>query len=95
MANESPHFLDFYDLQGGAGELFYPGSPRGDTMGRAPASHAERSGNQNLMGSNPNPMGLNPGQVKPMTLNLIYLSLPSLALGIIRIGKGLVGSVSG
>ena len=28
-ANKLPHFLTFYDLQRGAGELFYPGSPRG------------------------------------------------------------------
>ena len=45
-----------------------------------------RSGNVNLMGSNP-------GQLKPMTYTL-YLSLPSQALGIIRRGLGLVGSVS-
>ena len=34
-------------------------------------------------------------RVKPMTYNNLYLSLPSLALGIIRIGQGLVCSVTG
>ena len=36
-----------------------------------------------------------PGQVKPMTYKNWYLSLPSLVLGINKIGHGLVGSVSG
>ena len=57
---------------------------------RASVSRAGRSGNLNPAGSNLDPAGLNPGQVKLMTLK----SLPSLVLGFIRIGQGLVGSVS-
>ena len=40
-------------------------------------------------------VALNPSLVKPMTLKLIYSSLPSQALHIITIGQGLAGSASG
>ena len=56
-----------------------------DRMSRASVARFGRSGNPNLV-------GLNPGRVKSMTLKLIF---PGLALGIIRIGQGLAGAVSG
>ena len=52
-------------------------------MSRVSVSHFGRSGNPNLVGSNA-------GRVRPMTLKLRLV-----ALGIIMIGQGLVGSVSG
>ena len=33
-------------------------------------------------------VGLKPGRVKPMTFENVYLSLPSMVLGIVRIGQG-------
>ena len=36
-------------------------------------SHIGRLGNRNLLGSNPDSVGLNPGRVKPMTLKLILV----------------------
>ena len=54
-------------------------------INRASISHFGRSRDSD-------PVFANPGQVKPTTENVI---LPSQALGIISIGQGLVGSVSG
>ena len=39
-------------------------------------------------------MGSNPWSIQTNDLSNVYLSLPSQVLGIIRIGQGLVGSVS-
>ena len=40
-------------------------------------------------------VGLNRGRVKLMSYKIDTLSVPSQVLGIIRIGRGLVGSLSG
>ena len=44
---------------------------RSGRRSRANASHSGRSGNLNIMGSNPDIAFSNPGRVKPMTLRLI------------------------
>ena len=54
-------------------------------MSRASVFHLGRSGNLNLT-------VVNPGSLKPMTYKFILVASP--LLGIIKIGKGLVGSVS-
>ena len=60
---------------------------RDGQMSRTSISHFGRWRDPHLGGSNP-------GGVQPITLKLI-LVVHSLVLGIIRIGQGLVGSVSG
>ena len=54
-------------------------------MTRASASRPGRSGNMNLVGSNPGPSGFNTGQVKPMTFKLIVV-VPSPVLTIGQAG---------
>ena len=43
-------------------------------MSRAHASRSERSGNLNIVGSGPEPVGLKPGPVKPKTLKVIFVA---------------------
>ena len=47
---------------------------QGGRMSRAPASGSGRLGNPKITGLSPEPAGLNPGQVKPMTLKLILVA---------------------
>ena len=61
-------------------------------MSRAPVSGFGRLGNPTIAFSSLEPAGSKPRQVKPKVIKLI---LPSQVLGIIMIGQGLVGSVSG
>ena len=63
-------------------------------MSRVPASHSGGSGLPKISGLGPEPVGLNPGQVKSMTLKLILVTSDQ-ALRISRIGQGLVGLVPG
>ena len=44
---------------------------QGGQMNRAPAFLSGRSGNPKIAGSSPEPIGLSPGRVKPMTFKLI------------------------
>ena len=54
-----------------------------------------RSGNPKVAGSNPDPASTIPGLVKSMLLKFILVTFqPGDRRGIIRIGQGLVGSVS-
>ena len=47
---------------------------RSDRMIRAPTSRSRKSGNPKIVGSSPEPAGLYPGRVKPMTLKLILIT---------------------
>ena len=55
------------------------------------ASRSERSGNTKVVGSNPDLTVSNPGQVKPMTLQLILVA--PIVQHSALLGQGLVGSV--
>ena len=66
-------------------------------MSRAYASRSGRSGNPKVAGSSLDLTVFKPwsSQTNDFKIDRAYLSLPSPALSIIRIGQGLVGSVSG
>ena len=64
-------------------------------MSRASASHSGRLGNLKVTGSNPDHVVFQPWLSQTNDFKIDTMSLPSLALVIIRIGKGLDdGSVS-
>ena len=64
-----------------------------ECVGR-PSPMLKDRGNPNLVCSNMESVGSNPGVVKGMTLKLILVG-PSQVLDIIRIRQGLVSSMSG